>query len=108
MTKALIVVDIQNDYFPNGKMELVGSVEAAQVAAKIKEEYKALGLPVIMVQHIAKLPTATFFLPDTLGAEIHESLASTPPFVQPATSDSRSRRLQPPAQPRTWNSTDAL
>ena len=75
MTKALIVVDIQNDYFPNGAMELVGSVEAAQVAAQIKEEYKAQGLPVIMVQHIAKLPTASFFLPDTQGAEIHESLA---------------------------------
>jgi nicotinamidase-related amidase len=25
MTKALLIIDIQNDYFENGKMELVGS-----------------------------------------------------------------------------------
>ena len=72
--KALIVVDIQNDYFPGGKMELVGSPEAAKVAALVKASFKAQGLPVFMIQHISKSPTATFFLPETTGVEIHESV----------------------------------
>ncbi|MEN9749142.1 MAG: hypothetical protein RL149_220 [Actinomycetota bacterium] len=74
MTQALIVVDIQNDYFLGGAMELVGSEEAATVAAAIKSDFKAKNLPVIVVQHVAKSPTATFFLPGTEGVEIHESV----------------------------------
>lgn len=72
--KALIVVDIQNDYFPGGKMELVGSEAAARVAASVKASFKAQGLPVFMIQHIAQKPNATFFLPDTEGVEIHDSV----------------------------------
>ena len=72
--KALIVVDIQNDYFPGGKMELVGSDSAAAVAASVKASFKSQGLPVFMVQHISKSPTASFFLPDTEGVEIHETV----------------------------------
>ena len=72
--KALVVVDIQNDYFPGGANELVGIAEAAAVAVKVKAHFKSQGLQVIMVQHIAIKPGATFFLPDTYGAELHESL----------------------------------
>ena len=75
MSSALIVVDIQNDYFPGGAMELVGSEEAAKVAASIKADFKAKNLPVVMIQHIATKPGATFFLPGTNGVEIHESVA---------------------------------
>jgi nicotinamidase-related amidase len=74
MTKALVIIDIQNDYFPGGAMELVGSVEAAEVAAQIQQDFRNQGLPVINVQHIAKSPSATFFLPGTEGAEIYESV----------------------------------
>lgn len=34
-TKALIVVDIQNEYFPQGKLSLVGINEAADNAALV-------------------------------------------------------------------------
>ena len=75
MTKALLVIDIQKDYFPGGKMELVGALEAANKAARVQRHFRQLGLPVIYVQHIALSPTATFFLPDTYGAEIHQDVA---------------------------------
>jgi nicotinamidase-related amidase len=74
MTKALLIIDIQNDYFPQGKMDLVGSAEAAKNAALVQRRFRDAGLSVIHVQHIALSPTATFFLPDTFGAEIHESV----------------------------------
>ena len=75
MTNALVIVDIQNDYFPGGAMELHNSVQASRVATAIKTDFKTKGLPVIVVQHIAQSPTATFFRPDTEGVRLHESVA---------------------------------
>ena len=75
MNIALLLIDIQNDYFPGGAMELVGSVEAGQRAAMLLAAFRRTGLPVIHVQHISTRPGATFFLPDTQGAEIHECVA---------------------------------
>ncbi len=74
MTKALLIVDIQNDYFPGGAMELVCSEAASAHAAKIQSDFRSQGLPVFNIQHIAKSVSATFFLPNTFGAEIHESV----------------------------------
>jgi nicotinamidase-related amidase len=75
MTKALLIIDIQNDYFVGGAMQLVGSEAAAQNAARVLRNFRETGLPVIHVQHIALSPTATFFLPGTLGAEIRQDVA---------------------------------
>jgi nicotinamidase-related amidase len=75
MTKALLVIDIQNDYFPGGKMELVGSTQAAKRAAQVQRQFREAGLPIIHVQHISLSPSASFFLPDTFGAEIHQDVA---------------------------------
>ncbi|HXS53624.1 MAG TPA: cysteine hydrolase family protein [Usitatibacter sp.] len=75
MTTALLIVDIQNDYFPGGRMELVGSPEAAAHAAGLLASFRDKRLPVIHVQHVSVRPGATFFLPDTDGVKIHESVA---------------------------------
>ena len=75
MHTALLLIDIQNDYFPGGAMELVGSVEAGRRAAMLLAEFRRNSLPVIHVQHISVRPGATFFLPDTPGVEIHECVA---------------------------------
>jgi len=72
MAKALLLVDIQNDYFPGGAMELVGSVEAGNHARELLAAFRRKSLPVIHVQHNALRPGATFFLPDTPGVEFHQ------------------------------------
>lgn len=72
---ALVIIDIQNDYFPGGAMELVGSVEAGNKAKKLLQAFRDKGLPVIHVQHVSTHPGATFFLPGTRGVEIHECVA---------------------------------
>ena len=69
--QALIIIDIQNDYFPGGKMELVGSNAAAEKAALLLAAFRKAQRPVFHVQHISLAPTATFFLPDTPGVQIH-------------------------------------
>lgn len=81
----LIIIDIQNDYFHGGAMELVGMEAAADNATLLLDAHRAAGLPVIHVQHIAARPDATFFLPGTPGAEINAKvapLASEPVIVK--------------------------
>src|ERR1043166_4795814 len=75
MTKALLIVDIQNDYFPGGKMELVGSEPAGPRAGELVARFRKHRVPVIHVQHISVRPRATFFLPDTEGVRIHACVA---------------------------------
>ncbi len=75
MSAALLIIDIQNDYFPGGAMELVGSTEAGEQARKLLTAFRQKALPVIHVRHISNYPGATFFLPGTPGAEIHDSVA---------------------------------
>ncbi|MEH7097226.1 cysteine hydrolase family protein [Neobacillus vireti] len=75
MSTALIIVDIQNDYFPNGKMELSNPDKAAANAAKVLDWFRQNNKDHIFhVQHIANSPEAGFFLPDTEGVKLHESV----------------------------------
>lgn len=72
--QALLLIDIQNDYFEGGKYPLHNPGAALANAEKALAQFRAAGLPVIHVQHINTRPGATFFLPDTDGAKIHEKL----------------------------------
>ncbi|WP_261751675.1 isochorismatase family protein [Staphylococcus pasteuri] len=54
MTKkqALVIIDIQNDYFDGGKNPLVNPEAAADKAVQLKDAFKEQQLPVIYIQHI--------------------------------------------------------
>jgi nicotinamidase-related amidase len=71
---ALVVIDIQNDYFPGGAMELEGSEAAGAKAGAALRHFREKNLPVIHVRHLSVRPGATFFLPGTRGAEIHAAV----------------------------------
>lgn len=73
--RAVVVIDIQNDYFPNGKYELVGIEKSAANAAKVIEAARAKGDRVIHVQHIFPSQDAPFFTPDSEGIEINQAVA---------------------------------
>jgi nicotinamidase-related amidase len=75
MSKALLIIDIQNDYFPGGKMELEGSEAASLRAGELLAAFRTRSLPIIHLQHLSVRPGATFFLPDTEGVKIHASVA---------------------------------
>ncbi|AGC47042.1 isochorismatase [Myxococcus stipitatus DSM 14675] len=75
---ALVLIDIQNDYFPGGRFELDRSEVAAVHARAALDFFRERNLPVIHVQHISMQPGATFFLPGTQGAEIHPRVAPRP------------------------------
>lgn len=71
MSKALILIDIQNDYFEDGANPLVGSDSASQKAQLILEHFRKEKLPVVHIQHLSVRPGSTFFIPGTVGAQIH-------------------------------------
>ncbi len=74
MKRALLIIDIQNDYFPGGAMELVGSPEAGAKAGGLLRAFRRQAVPVIHMQHVSVRPGAAFFLPNTRGVEIHQSV----------------------------------
>ena len=78
MKPGLILVDIQNDYFEKGKMELAQMDRATGNAKILLDAFRRTGLPLFHVQHISVHPTASFFLPGTSGMEIHQSVNPLP------------------------------
>ncbi|MDW9379438.1 cysteine hydrolase family protein [Chryseobacterium sp. JV558] len=68
---ALLIIDVQNDYFPGGKMTLEKAEQAGENSKKVLEYFRKNNLPVIHIQHISDNEGAAFFLPDTEGAKIN-------------------------------------
>jgi nicotinamidase-related amidase len=77
MKTALLLVEIQNDYFPNGRMPIEKSTYVAAKAKQLLTAYRAREWPVIHVQHISTRPNDTYFLPCTKGAEFHPDFQPT-------------------------------
>jgi nicotinamidase-related amidase len=78
MTTALIIVDVQNDYFDGGAMELVGMDVAAQNCKQLLDSFRTAQAPVFHIQHLSTRPGASFFVPDTSGCNIHSSVQPQP------------------------------
>ena len=81
MKKALLLIDLQNDYFPRGKFPLwntdvtLSNIEQAMKAAELKN------IPIIHIQHIAnpEMGIAPFFNQGTEGAKIHSRILEAAP-----------------------------
>ena len=74
MSKALILIDIQNDYFEGGNCELANPIQASLKAKKVLEYFRKNKMPVFHIQHINLREGATFFLANTKGVQIHENV----------------------------------
>ncbi|MDM5186810.1 cysteine hydrolase family protein [Bacillus sp. DX4.1] len=74
MKTALLLVDIQNDYFPNGRMELRNAVETSEYASQLLQHFRETNQSIFHIQHVSTKETASFFLPNTEGVHIHENV----------------------------------
>ena len=74
MKTGLILVDIQNDYFPGGRFELVGIEQASAKAKELLLSFRENHMPTFHIKHISTRDNATFFLLETVGVEIHDSI----------------------------------
>ncbi|MDR1739852.1 MAG: cysteine hydrolase [Bacteroidales bacterium] len=72
--KALMIIDIQNDYFEGGANPLTGSLEASINAKTLLKDFREKSLPVIHIRHFSTRAGSAFFIPDTQGVEIHENV----------------------------------
>ena len=75
MKNALIVIDIQNDYFTGGAFPLEGAQEACEAAVATIQKARNDGWLIVGIQHIATAD-APFFRPDSEGAKIHTDIAA--------------------------------
>jgi nicotinamidase-related amidase len=74
-TKALIIIDIQKEYFKGGNLELVNPIPASENARKVLNYFRAEKLPLVHIQHLSADPESLpIFVQGTPGAEIHENV----------------------------------
>ena len=74
MARALVLVDIQRDYFPGGAFPLVEPEAAATAARAVLDTFRASGELVVHIFHVSTDPDASFFRPGTPGLAFHPSV----------------------------------
>jgi nicotinamidase-related amidase len=72
--RALILIDIQNDYFPGGGYTLSNVEAAADNAGRLLAAARAAGDLVVHIRHESLASNAATFAPDTVGSEIHATV----------------------------------
>jgi nicotinamidase-related amidase len=80
----LIVIDLQNDYFASGKYPLWNSETVLDNCVAAIERAQALGMPVILVQHVADSSKgiSPFFNAGSTGVAIHPRILAAAPQAQ--------------------------
>lgn len=78
---ALIVIDVQNDYFPGGAFPLCNTEATLNAVERAIGKARAKGVPVVHVQHLADPAggVAPFFNAGTRGSEIHDRVKTAAP-----------------------------
>lgn len=74
MNSALLLLEFQNDYFPNGRIPLEKSMEATAKAQEVLAAFRDKKKPVIHAQHISTQPNASYLLPCTKGADFYQTV----------------------------------
>jgi nicotinamidase-related amidase len=81
VTKALLVVDVQNDYFPGGAFPLWNAEETLSSVTRAIGRAREKGIPVVLVQHVADpaLGLSPFFNEGTPGVDLHPRVLEAAP-----------------------------
>ncbi|MEI7612688.1 MAG: cysteine hydrolase family protein [Betaproteobacteria bacterium] len=79
--QALIVIDVQNDYFPEGKFPLWNTDVTLMNTESAIAEARTKNIPVILVQHIADASKgiAPFFNAGATGVDINPRILTAAP-----------------------------
>jgi nicotinamidase-related amidase len=73
--QGLIVVDLQNEYLPTGKLPLAGIDAAVANAAKVIANARAQDLPVFHIRHESAGGEMPVFVPGSAAVEIQSAVA---------------------------------
>lgn len=72
--RAILVIDLQNEYFSSGKLPLTGIEGAAGNAARVIAAARAGSDKVIHIRHEFPDPDTPFFSPGSDGVQIHPAV----------------------------------
>jgi len=78
MKTGLLIVDMQNEYFPGGIMELSGMDEASVKAKDLLSFFRQNRWPIFHIQHVIPDTTSPVFAPNTRGMQIHDRVQPLP------------------------------
>ncbi|MCW6015895.1 cysteine hydrolase [Serratia marcescens] len=73
--RGLIVIDLQNEYLPTGKLPLTDIEAASANAATVIADAREKGIPVFHIRHEFAHNEAPVFVPGTDGVEIQPAVA---------------------------------
>ena len=73
--KALVVIDVQNDYFPGGAWALPGASDALPNIVKLIEAARARGEAVVFIQHVTPAGSPVF-AEGSEGGKLHNDLGA--------------------------------
>lgn len=76
--RALILVDIQNDYFADGLWPLSNIETATRKAIRALQAFREHGGLVVHIRHEFLSEDAPFFKPDSKGAQLHPDATNLP------------------------------
>lgn len=71
--RAILVVDLQNEYWPTGNMPLEGIEAAAENAARVIAHARTKGDLIVNIRH--EIPGGPIFVPGSTGAQINDVVA---------------------------------
>jgi nicotinamidase-related amidase len=78
MKRAVLVIDVQNEYFAGGQLPITHPHNHLDNILRVMDSATASGVPVVVVQHTFTQPELLFFKRGTLGWELHPEVASRP------------------------------
>lgn len=81
MSQVLLVIDVQNDYFPGGAFPLWNTQAVLKNTEEAIRKARGKGIPVLLVQHVANPANgpSPFFNAGTPGVEIHPAIRAAAP-----------------------------
>lgn len=80
MDKALILIDLQNDYFSKGKFPLWNAEKVLDLSIELIKNAQSKNIPIFIVQHVAKA-AAPFFNEGSEGVKIHSMISELLPHA---------------------------
>lgn len=81
MKKALLIIDVQNDYFEKGKMPLYFPEKALTNIKKLEKYFNENNFPIVYIQHLKEGQHVDFFERGTYGAQLHPNLDLQPTSI---------------------------
>lgn len=79
MTTALLIIDVQNDYFPGGAFPLWNAETTLDAIVAAIDRARSRGEQVILVQHVAAAADSPLFRTGTPGVDIHARIRAAAP-----------------------------